>query len=100
MAEVVKRRFTAPCDHEQQALLVGPADVVWMHDSTLLASLEKSTMTLDERPSVHVAALDHVSAHPRCSTNKLASKRSTKVVPNHFQQLLLTRYYIHLLFRV
>ena len=39
-------------------LLFGPVDAVWKHDRALLAALEPTTVTLDERPSVHVAALD------------------------------------------
>ena len=61
---LLREELEAARDHatmskeQQQALLFGPADAVWKHDKALLASLEESTVTLAERPSVHVAALD------------------------------------------
>ena len=61
---LLREELEAARDHatmskeQRQALLFGPADAVWKHDSALLASLEESSVTLAERPSVHVAALD------------------------------------------
>ena len=77
---LLREELNAARDHatmseeEQQELLFGPADAVWKHDRALLDALEERTVALEERPSVHVAALDMGSGGHRRVVQQLLSE--------------------------